>query len=73
MTTQTIEESTMFYKLEPRPKNGKCPRCDSTDTFLSFYSYSRYCNNCDKTYTASDESRLSDSLPFRITETIRIR
>ena len=63
----------MFDKLEPRPLNAKCPRCDSTNTFLASYSQRMYCNNCDKTYTASDESRLSDSLPFRITETTKIR
>ena len=60
MTTQTIEESTMFYTLEPRPLSSKCPRCDSTNTFLASYSQMRYCNNCDKPYTAKDESRLRE-------------
>ena len=48
----------MFYKLEPRPKNENCPHCKSTETFVSLYKESRYCNNCDRTYTRVDEIRL---------------
>jgi transposase-like protein len=48
----------MFYKLEPRPKNENCPHCKSTETFVSLYKESRYCNNCDRTYTQADEIRL---------------
>ena len=49
----------MFYKLEPRPKNANCPFCDSTETFISLYKESRYCNNCDRIYNRSDEVRLA--------------
>ena len=50
----------MFYKLEPRPKNSNCPYCQSTETFISTYKESRYCNNCDRTYNGSDEVRLAE-------------
>ena len=49
----------MFDKLEPRPKNANCPYCNSTETFVSLYKESRYCNNCDRTYNQSDEIRLA--------------
>ena len=49
----------MFYKLEPRSKNANCPFCESTETFISLYKDSRYCNNCDRTYNRSDEVRLA--------------
>ena len=46
-----------FYKLEP--KNANCPHCKSTETFVSLYEESRYCNNCARTYNQSDEIRLA--------------
>jgi len=49
----------MFYKLEPRPKYANCPHCNSTETFVSLYKERRYCNNCDRTYSQSDEIRLA--------------
>ena len=52
----------MFYKLEPRPKNANCPHCKSTETFVSLYKESHYCNNCDRTYNQSDEIRLAHKL-----------
>jgi len=45
----------MFYKLEPRPKNSNCPHCKSTETFISLYKESCYCNNCDRTYNQSEK------------------
>ena len=49
----------MFDKLEPRPKNANCPHCNSTETFVSLYKESCYCNNYDRTYNQSDEIRLA--------------
>ena len=49
----------MSYKLELKPKNANCPHCKSTETFVSLYKNSRYCNNCDRTYYRSDEIRLA--------------
>ena len=60
----------MLDKLESRPLNAKYPRCDSTNTFLASYSQRRYCNNCDKPYTASDESRLREK---KIDESFHMR
>jgi len=31
----------MLFKLESKPKHSNCPRCQSTDTFLSIYNDSR--------------------------------
>ena len=47
----------MFYKLEPRPKNANCPHCKSTETFVSLYKESRYCNNCDRTFNQFEENK----------------
>ena len=45
----------MLFKLESKPKHSNCPRCQSTDTFLSIYNDSRYCVNCNKKYDRADE------------------
>ena len=52
----------MLYKLEPKPKYTNCPRCRSTDTFISIYETGRYCNNCDQMYDASDEAQSREKL-----------
>jgi len=44
----------MLFKLESKPKHSNCPRCQSTDTFLSIYNDSRYCVNCNKKYDRAD-------------------
>jgi len=50
----------MLSKLESKPKHSNCPRCQSTDTFLSMYNDSRYCVNCNKKYDRVDEVRLRE-------------
>ena len=51
----------MFYKLEPRPKNTNCPHCKSTQTFISLYKESRYCNNCNLTFNQSEKIHLEEN------------
>ena len=60
MKIQTIKELIMLFKLESKPKHSNCPRCQSTDTFLSIYNDSRYCVNCNKKYDRADEVRLRE-------------
>ena len=50
----------MLFKLESKPKHSNCPRCQSTDTFLSTYNDSRDCINCDNKYDRADEVRLRE-------------
>ena len=50
----------MLFKLKSKPKHSNCPRCQSTDTFLSIYNDSRYCVNCNKKYDRADEIRLRE-------------
>jgi uncharacterized protein (DUF983 family) len=50
----------MLFKLESKPKHSNCPRCQSTDIFLSIYNDSRYCINCDNKYDRADEVRLRE-------------
>jgi len=45
----------MVYKLEPnelllKKSYPNCPYCQSTDTHISHFKDSRYCNHCDRTY-----------------------
>ena len=51
----------MFYKLEPRPKNANCPHCKSTETFISLYKESRYCNNCGRTFNHLEKIYLEEN------------
>jgi len=51
----------MFYKLEPRQKNANCPHCKSTETFISLYKESLYCNNCDRTFDQSEKIHLKEN------------
>ena len=50
----------MFFTLEPKPRFTNCPRCQSTNTFLSTYNNARYCVNCHKLYDRTDEARLRE-------------
>ena len=50
----------MFFTLESKPKNTNCPRCRSTDTFLSMYNDARYSVHCNKKYDRADEVRLRE-------------
>ena len=47
----------MVYKLEPnelllKKPTPHCPYCKSTETYISHFKDSRYCNNCDRTYNS---------------------
>ena len=48
----------MFFKAETKPRFRNCPRCESTDTFLSAFMKKRFCVNCRKLYDKTDETRL---------------
>ena len=48
----------MFFKVETKPRFTNCPRCKSTDTFLSAFMKKRFCVNCRKLYDKTDETRL---------------
>jgi len=50
----------MLFKLESKPEHSNCPRCQSTDTFLSVFNNARYCVNCHKLYDRTDEARLRE-------------
>ncbi len=50
----------MLFTLESKPKHSNCPRCQSTDTFLSIYNDARYCVNCNKKYDRVDEVRFRE-------------
>ena len=48
----------MLLTLEPKPRVKDCPRCESTDTFLTIFNNSRYCVSCHRLYNRTDEARL---------------
>ena len=50
----------MFFKVETKPSFTNCPRCESTDTFLSAFNNARYCVNCHKLYDRTDEARVRE-------------
>ena len=51
----------MFFTLvDIKPRFTNCPRCESTDTFLSTFSNARYCVTCHKLYDRTDEARLRE-------------
>ena len=50
----------MFDTLELKPRFTNCPRCESTDTFLSAFMKKRFCVNCHKLYDRTDEARLRE-------------
>jgi len=45
-----------------KPKFIICPRCKSTNTFLSVYwvKDARFCVSCNKTYNRADEASLRE-------------
>ena len=52
----------MVYKLElnellVEKPYANCPYCKSTETYISLYKDSRYCNNCDRTYNGLSKVR----------------
>ena len=50
----------MFFTVEREPRFTNCPRCESTNTFLSVYNRARYCVNCHELYDRADEARLRE-------------
>ena len=52
----------MFFTLEQKPKFSNCPRCESTNTFLSTFSNASYCVKCRKLYDWTDLTRLRKQL-----------
>ena len=48
----------MFFTVETKPSFTNCPRCESTDTFMSAFMKKRYCVKCRKLYDRTDEARL---------------
>ena len=52
----------MFFTVERKPRFTNCPRCESTNTFLSAFKKKRYCVNCRKLYDRTDEARLRKQL-----------
>jgi len=60
MKIKTINDLTMFFTLEPKPRFINCPRCESIDTFLSIFNNTRYCVSCHKLYDRTDEARLRE-------------
>ena len=55
-----MDSYALFFKLESTPRNTNCPRCQSTDTFLSMYNDARYCVSCNQRYDRTDEVRLKE-------------
>ena len=58
----------MFFTLEQKPKFSNCPRCESTNTFLSTFSNASYCVNCRKLYDWTDLTRLRKQLMTSLKE-----
>ncbi len=52
----------MFFTLEQKPKFSNCPRCESTNTFLSAFSDKSYCVNCRKLYDKIDGALMRQQL-----------
>ena len=52
----------MFFTVETEPRFTNCPRCESTNTFLSGFSDKSYCVNCRKLYDKIDGARLRKQL-----------
>jgi len=50
----------MFFTSDHQPRFTNCPRCESTNTFLSVYNRARYCVNCHELYDRADEFRLRE-------------
>ena len=52
----------MFFTVETEPRFTNCPRCESTNTFLSAFSNKSYCVNCRKLYDKTDGARIRKQL-----------
>ena len=52
----------MSFPVETEPNFTNCPRCESTNTFLSSFSNKSYCVNCRKLYDKIDGARLRKQL-----------
>ena len=58
----------MFITEEIKPRFTNCPRCESTNTFLSAFSDKSYCVNCRKLYDKIDGSLLRKQLKALLKE-----
>ena len=58
----------MFSTLETEQKFTYCPRCESTNTFLSTFSDKRYCVSCRKLYDKVDGARIRKQLKTLLKE-----
>ena len=52
----------MFSTVETEPRFTYCPRCESTNTFLSTFSDESYCVSCRKLYNKIDGARIRKQL-----------
>ena len=52
----------MFSTVETEPNFTYCPRCESTNTFLSTFSDKSYCVSCRKLYNKVDGARIRKQL-----------
>ena len=52
----------MSFRVETEPRFTNCPRCESTNTFLSAFSDKSYCVNCRKLYDKTDGARIRKQL-----------
>ena len=52
----------MFFTVETEPRFTNCPRCESTNTFLSAFNSKSYCVNCRKLYDKMDGALLRNQL-----------
>ena len=58
----------MFFTKETEPKFTNCPRCESTNTFLSAFSDKSYCAKCRKLYDKIDGSLIRKQLKTLLKE-----
>jgi len=59
----------MFITLN-KPRFIICPRCQSTNTFLSVYKDARFCLSCNKMYNRADEVRLKEQKMDKVKWTV---
>ncbi len=52
----------MFCTVESEPRFTNCPRCESTNTFLSAFSDKSYCVICRKLYDKIDGALMRQQL-----------
>ena len=58
----------MLFIKEREPKFTNCPRCESTNTFLSAFSDKSYCAKCRKLYDKIDGSLIRKQLKTLLKE-----